>query len=277
MAEGKRRGMAGRPGDRLPVPPEVEAASPQGTDLYVALEQAARGKSATGADPAVFRQLAASLEQAGWPPDAFDLADEPDRRTQQPFQAEAFEKEMAGANLSDLPRLRRQRSPAYEFATGLLAQLRLLPTLDFGALPAADLARAFSLADALCELFRPVYTAVSFRDPEAAEPLPGRISSGRLVHRYGFEVVPARCYVGAELLDNFDLPALRDLGVDVTSTGWGAVRLDALKEPWAVPFGELSAQLERLRAYFAGQGLMGDYSRALVKKPGANWKAAQVP
>ncbi|WP_288481450.1 hypothetical protein [uncultured Deinococcus sp.] len=256
---------------------ELEIANPQKTvDLSVALEQAARGKSATGADSAVFRQLAASLEQAGWPPDAFDLADEPDRRTQRPFQAEAFAEAMAGANLSDLPRLRRQRSPAYGFAAGLLATPRLSPTLDFGQLPASDLEAAFGLADALCELFRPVYAAVSFRDPDAAEPLPGRISSGRLVHRYGFEVVPPRCYVGAELLDNFDLPALRDLGVDVTPTDWGAVCLDALKDPWAVPSAELSAQLQRLGAYFAERGLMGDYSRALVKKAGANWKPVQA-
>ena len=242
--------------------------------LHTALEQATRGKSATGADPAVFRQLAAVLEGSGWSPDTFDLADEPDRRTQEPFQAAAFEKAVAGAGFSALPRLRRQRSPAYEFATGLLAQSRLSPTLDFGQLPVPDLAGAFGLADALCELFRPVYAAVSFRDPEAAEPLPGRISSWRLVHRYGFESVPPRCYVGPELLGNFDLPALRALGVDVALTDWGAVRLDAMKDPWAAPFGRLSAQLQRLTHYFAEQGLMGDYSRALVKKPGTNWMPA---
>lgn len=45
MAEGKRRGVAGRLGDRLPISSEVEAVNPRETVyLYVALEQAGQGQ-----------------------------------------------------------------------------------------------------------------------------------------------------------------------------------------------------------------------------------------
>ena len=247
--------------------------------LYIALEQAGQGKREGRADPAVFGAVPELLEARHWPPQAFELYDDPRVRSGRgPYRPAKFMDALADADRFATPTLTRREVPQYRFGSTSFVTPRISVDLELPELPLAQLRAAFELTGALAGLFRPVYGSVAFEwlGGETDMGRAGLIASANATSRYGFEVVPPRCYVGAELLDNFDLPALRNLGVDVTPTDWGAVRLDALKDPWAVPFAELSAQLQRLGAYFAEQGLMGDYSQALVKKAGVNWNAARV-
>lgn len=174
--------------------------------------------------------------------------------------------------------LYRSAALAYELYVGSLLHPRLSPSAVFSGSSRQTLENLFGLLDDVCALFQPVYGGLAFDWPGESEQVTtfNRMLRTRAVHKYGFENVAVRNYVGPDIRDRFNFELLQDPGADVAELLWNAVRFDLIHRAWDAPFEVLYSQMQRINASLAAQGLMADYSRSLLKKPGANWPAVSV-
>lgn len=242
--------------------------------LEISLELAARGKSGELADLSVFSELLNLLKKWQVEPEKFDLYDDVDSKKKGVRYTEAdFLDMLKHSDKHAAPFLYNRKSFAFEFYVGYLMNRRISPVITFDKWAFLDLGRAFNFCDALCSLFEPAYAALAFDwpgdSPEANEF--NAMLRSRVVHRYGFDSIAIRTYIGPELLNMFDLSDLEALNLDIMPTSWGGIRIDLIKDPWAASFEDLYQQMKKVNSYLDDKGLRGDYSRALFKKSGRNW------
>ena len=247
--------------------------------VAISLEQARHGKEGRLADLAVFEQLLALLLAHDLPPEKFDLYDDPDSRKRNvPFDVEHFMRLLADSDAHALPMFFRRAAPSYEFLVGSLVP-RFSPSARFSGSGPRSLEDLFRFADDLCVLFQPVYGGLAFDWSGESEQVTAFNQMPRTctIHRYGFESAAVRNYVEPEIRNRFDFMQFQDLDAHLVELPWNAVRIDLTWRPRDASFDILYRQMQRINSSLAAQGLKGDYSRSLLRKPEANCPAVSVP
>ncbi|MFC4639771.1 hypothetical protein [Deinococcus hohokamensis] len=229
------------------------------------------------------RTILELLQEKGLGPEQFSFSDEPRHPFYRaPFPSPAYDEYLRTTEGQLFLFFFRKTRPAYEFSPGLVAEglKHNSLALDLEHVAQHQLPGVFELATALADVTTPLFGGLGFpweAETAEAEDFNSMLNAGSLdLFRNGPDSVAVRTWFGPAFAAQLDPSTLADLGLAVRPTAWSGLEVDLTLNPWTAPFERLASQKEAFNAHLNGLGLLGDYSRTLLRTPGRHWPAVQA-
>ncbi|GGR79429.1 hypothetical protein [Deinococcus sedimenti] len=221
------------------------------------------------------------LEALDLAPETMSFSDEPAHRYYRvPYDPQFLRQYVLETPGLLMPIFYRAAAPASTFSPGFVSEGLMYNScaIRFENVELHRRAQLGTLASRMASVTRPLFGGIGFPwtdTTEEARRFNAMLNTGGLdLHNNGPDSAAVRSWFGPPFAAQLDPAALTALDLVVRTTDWGGLEVDLTDEPWNAPLELLAAQKQAFNGYLSDLGLLGDYSRRLLRRPGARW--AQV-